>query len=101
MAYLIDQYEIDVELVDYINHHALMIDMQANPIAIFSDSLSLLYANTALNNLLDSNESIVTIKLLNSFLNVSRLTSTLDNRGLAFVDRNLLCGTELVKFEFV
>jgi PAS domain S-box-containing protein len=66
MSYLIEQYEIDVELADYINLHALIIDMQANPIAIFNDSLELLYANTALNNLLHSNDTVATVELFNS-----------------------------------
>lgn len=66
MAYLIEQYELDIDLTDYINKHALIIDMQANPIAIFNESSTLLYANSALNNLLDTNDSIATIDLFNA-----------------------------------
>lgn len=77
MSYLIEQYEIDVDLADYINLHALIIDMQANPIAIFNNSLSLLYANTALNNLLDSNDAVATVDLFNSlFRGVKQVINT-------------------------
>ena len=77
MSYLIEQYEIDVELADYINLHALIIDMQANPIAIFNDSLALLYANTALNNLLHSNDAVATVDLFNSiFRGVKQVMNT-------------------------
>ncbi|MDH5601318.1 MAG: PAS domain-containing sensor histidine kinase, partial [Gammaproteobacteria bacterium] len=52
-------------------------DMQANPIAIFSDTLTLLYANTSLNNLLDSHDSVATVELFNSlFRGVKKIIKT-------------------------
>ncbi|MCW8900002.1 MAG: PAS domain-containing sensor histidine kinase [Gammaproteobacteria bacterium] len=84
MTYIIDQYELDIDLTDYINKHALIIDMQANPIAIFNESSSLLYANTALNNLLNTNDSIATIELFNVlFRGIKQVISSCINENKA------------------
>ena len=66
MQNLIERYEIGVNLNEYINLHALIIDMQANPIIIFNDSLHFLYANPALKSLLKSSEPDISVEKLNA-----------------------------------
>jgi len=96
MTYLMEQYELDIELTDYINQHALIIDMQANPIAIFNESSTLLYANAALNDLLNTHDSVATIDLFNAlFRGIKQLIKTSVNENKAKTLNKVVNGSDV------
>lgn len=67
MVYLVEQIELESELTEYINQHACIMNMQSSPIAFFDEFSTILYANTALHHLLNTDESLPTLEEFNSF----------------------------------
>ena len=69
---LVEQIEINLELTEFIKQHALVMDMQANPIALLDKSSTILYANAALHHLLNTTESLATLEQFNTFFRGSK-----------------------------
>lgn len=67
MTYLIDQIELESEITEYIATHSWIMDMQASPIALLDDSSTILFANSALHHLLNTDESLPTLDEFNTF----------------------------------
>lgn len=67
MTYLVEQLELKSELTEYINQHACVMSMQSSPIALFNESSTILYANTAFHHLLNTDESLPTLEQFNVF----------------------------------
>ena len=67
MTYLVEQFELESELTEYINQHACVMNMQSSPIALFDESSTILYANTALHHLLNTDESLPSLEQFNTF----------------------------------
>ena len=64
MVNLIKNIELDPELTEYINKYAFIMEDQSTPIALFNESSALIYANTALGHILNSNNCLPTLDQL-------------------------------------
>lgn len=64
MVNLINNIVLDPELAEYINKYAFMMEDQSTPIALFNESSSLIYANTALGHILNTNNCLPTLDQL-------------------------------------
>lgn len=90
-----EQIELESDITDYIKQHACVMDVQATPTILFSESSAVLYANKALNDVLDITDTSPTIELLNSFFRgVSQavLSSISENKSKS-LDKVVKLGT--------
>ena len=84
MMSLTDRLELKMELNDYINNHAWIMDVQNLPFALMNESCHLLYANKALHQLFNTANTLPTIDQLNKlFRGVKKTvqTSIADNKS--------------------